>query len=301
MPEWLKVIGFFVLALLGLTLLGGVLGIVTVWLGQFWDAARKGHKKIKPVSEIIIGLSYLIIFWYSVFACWYETRFLWRHNQPVFWSVIVAVAILASKWWLTQGKGPEKQEDISLDDLGHEDKLSAFYKIEHREEGKLAEKIKSDFAKGLEKHGLFVPISSLQYSVKDIKRAFKILSTHNSCDERYREVLRNGFGEVSNICSDNDAEVVQLRALEGFAKLSDQQNSRFLFLICRQNIRYKILNYEWDDWMLENNIKQSTSYDDIRRQADELNITVDDLRDINPGDIPSKEELFSNREKREKS
>ena len=301
MPEWLKTIGFFGLVLLGLIILGGVSGIVIVWLSHFWDAARRGHQKIKPVAEIITGLSYLVIFWFLVFACWYEMRFLWQHNQPVFWSVVIAVAILASKWWLTHGKYAEKQKDISLGNLGHEDKFSVFYGIESYEEVRLAEEIKSDFAKGLEKHGFLVPVSALQYSVEDIKRAFKILSVHDRCDEEYREILRNGFGNLSNICSDRDAELVQLKVSEGHTGLSEQQRSRFHFLIRRQQIRYNILNYEWDEWMLENNIKQSDSYDDMKRQADELNLIADDPRDINPGNIPSKEELISNREKREKN
>lgn len=298
MPEWLKVISLCGLGILGLMVLGIISGFVIAWISNFWDAARKGNQKVKPVAEIITGLSYLVSFWFLVFACWYETRFLWRHNQPVFWSVVAAVAILASKWWLTRGKYAENQEDKSFYNLIHEDKGSSFYGVPSNEMHKLAEMVQNDFANALGTYGLSIPLSSLQYSVEDIKRAFRVLSTEESCDDEYRAMLRQGFGYISNICSDSDATLMQSRLLGGFSELPEQQRNRFLFLLQRSNVRCNILGYEWDEWMLESDIKQALSHDDIKRQADALNLTVDDLRDVSPGHIPTREELINSREKR---
>jgi hypothetical protein len=179
---------------------------------------------------------------------------------------------------------------------------SSFDGIHRNEEVKLAEKIKNDFAENLEKYGSFIPMSALHYSAEDIKRAFKILSVHDRCDKNYRTMLRNSFGHLSNICSDSDAALMQRSLSEsGLSELSEQQRTRFYFLLRRGDIKCNILNYEWDEWMLENHIKQSDSYDDIRRQANDLNLTDGDLRDIIPGEIPSIEELISNREKRAKN
>ncbi len=299
MPEWLKAIGLCGLVIIGLTGLGVISGIVMVWISNFWDAARKGNQKVKPVAEFITGLSYLVSFWFLVFACWYETRFLWRYNQPVFWSVVIAVTILASKWWLTHGKYAERQEDKSFYNLIHEDKSSSFYSVPSNEKHKLAEKIKNDFANGLKTYGSSIPLSSLQYSVEDIKRAFKVLSTEENCDDEYRATLRECFGYISNTYSDSDATLMRsIRPGGGLLELPEQQRNRFHFLLQRSNIRSNILDYEWDEWMLENGIKQALSADDIKRQADAIDLTVDDLRDISPGHVPTREELISNREKR---
>ncbi len=299
MPDWLKIIGAYCLSLLGLTLLGIILGFVTGWLYKFWEADQKGNQKVKPFAEIATGLSYLIIFGFLMFACWYEGRFLWRNNQPMFWIVIAGATILASKWWFTQDKFVEKQDDRSFDDLICEDKSSSFYRVEGYKRDELAEKIKNNFAEGLATFGLFIPMSALKYMVEDIKRAFKILSVHERCDEEYRAALRMSYGEISNIYADDDATFMQSR-LSGYDPVAEpfERSKHFNFLLQRSNIRCKILNYEWDEWMLENGIKQAMSTDDIQGQADALNLTVDDILDISPSQIPTMGEIVSNREKR---
>lgn len=176
---------------------------------------------------------------------------------------------------------------------------SSFDGIDKHQEVALAEKIKTDFAKALEKYGLYVPESALRYSVEDIKRAFKLISVHDRCNDEYRAALRDSFAYISNVYSDSDAALMQSRLLEeSFSKLSDDQFQRWYFLQQRSHIRFNILNYEWDDWMLENHIKQECSYDDIQKQAYDLKLTVDDLQDIDSGETLSMEGLIAKRQER---
>ena len=301
MPEWLKITGLYLLFLLGLTLLGIILGFVIVWLYKFWEADQKGNQKVKPFAEIVTGLSYLVTFGFLMFACWYEGRFLWRNNQPMFWSVIVGTAILASKWQFTRENFAGEQADRSFDDLIYEDKSSSFYRIKGYKRDVLAEKIKSNFAEGLGTFGSLIPKSALRYTVEDIKRAFKILSVHRGCSEEYRAALRTSFGCISNIYADDDVALIQEKFSSDILLLDAEKSKRSHLLMQLSHIKFTILSYEWDEWMLENGIKQAMSTDDIKQQADALNLTVDDIRDISPGHIPTMEEIVSNREKRAKN
>jgi hypothetical protein len=155
-----------------------------------------------------------------------------------------------------------------------------------------ADRVRLLFAEALAEHGGVIPVSSLGgFSADHVKGALKIISIHPGTGDVYRSVIRDCWGSIADILSDDDATLRKKKDSEISAAATDldhsqnvltrqsrRDNHRSNYLVQLSHLNYQILGHEWDAWMLANDIPQARSFRDIQRAADALFFPGNDIR-----------------------